>query len=208
MLVVIGSYVSETIASPLLISCSGLLNVCIEQDMQNVNAAVTDNYNITQSNKKNIVSNTESIVKNRTDIAINRTGIVTNRTDIAINRTGIVTNRTNIAINRTDIAANSARIGGAENRISALEQNTSAEFSRLRRDMEDGIAMVAAMETFLPSQNKNYILNVGFGHYRNSTALGISFAGRINDSTTTYIGVASSIEGRMGAAKVGMNFQW
>ena len=71
-----------------------------------------------------------------------------------------------------------------------------------------GITISMATEISLPQQGKNFSLNLSMAEYEGTSAIGVTGAGRLNDSVTLFFGYGTDVNNNHSASKVGVNYQW
>ena len=85
---------------------------------------------------------------------------------------------------------------------------TYGQVERVEKKANRGVAIVSAMDTFLPDPGKQFRLNFGGGYYGSEYAIGLTGSGRIKEDRGVYIGIGADTGFNDYAAKAGVSYQW
>ncbi|HGV3621310.1 TPA: YadA-like family protein, partial [Escherichia coli] len=119
-----------------------------------------------------------------------------------------------IATNKR-VAANTAQLANHEQRITTLEQNTSARFSDLNKQIDDnrkrasaGIAGVAAMAN-IPQvlEHQTFAIGAGAGNTDGESALAVGFSARASQNTVVKASVSNDTQHNF-VVGAGVAFGW
>lgn len=119
-----------------------------------------------------------------------------------------------IATNKR-VAANTAQLANHEQRITTLEQNTSARFSDLNSKIDDnrkrasaGIAGVAAMAN-IPQvlEHQTFAIGAGAGNTDGESALAVGFSARASQNTVVKASVSNDTQHNF-VVGAGVAFGW
>lgn len=113
------------------------------------------------------------------------------------------------------MANNSAKLANHEQRISSLKQQTNAQFSSLKdqidenkRDANAGVAGVAAMANIPQVTDKQqFSVGAGVGARGSEQALAVGFSGRINENWVTKVSVATDTQQQF-TVGAGASYGW
>ncbi|HGW2950171.1 TPA: YadA-like family protein [Enterobacter asburiae] len=135
------------------------------------------------------------------------------RIDVA-NKNIEANRQASIATNKR-VAANTAQLANHEQRITTLEQNTSARFSDLNSKIDDnrkrasaGIAGVAAMAN-IPQvlEHQTFAIGAGAGNTDGESALAVGFSARASQNTVVKASVSNDTQHNF-VVGAGVAFGW
>ncbi len=116
---------------------------------------------------------------------------------------------------RAAIAANTRRLTHISKGINATDAVNMEQYNSLsntvdenRDEARSGIAISMATEVVPPAPGKKFSLTITVAEYEGTSAMGVTGSGRLNDSTTLFLGLGMDSNKDHSAAKVGANFQW
>lgn len=127
----------------------------------------------------------------------------------------IEANRQALVNTNKRVADNTAAIAGHEQRLTTLEQQTSAKFSDLKRQIDDnrkeanaGIAGVAAMANIPQVTDKqDFSVGAGVGFRGDEQAVAVGFSGRVTENVVTKVAVSTDTQNGW-TVGAGVSYGW
>lgn len=169
----------------------------IKNELVSANAQIDENVNVIRNNTTAINDNRDSVNEVRTIANNNHDSINSNTNAISDNRDSVSEVRSIANNNYNSINSNTNAISDNSGRIQTNHKTAM-----------QGIAVSMATKVILPDPGKKFRVNMGMASFNGESAIGITGAGRLNNSTALYFGLGTDLKGNNTGTQAGVSYQW